>query len=178
MKKSDIYEIAIKILGLYLVVVVIEHLREVLMYAAILLQPNNDPNSFGGVDQTLLFVTILFSFLILTVFVGLLILKTKTISKIISRKEDFEEKATLFADKKTIYEISLILVGLVTVVLTIPDLALQLRNYSKSADHYNTNFLLTGGLKIIVGILAIIYSGSLSSFFAKDKSEPENRLNE
>ncbi len=77
MKKSDIYEFAIKILGLYLVVSVIEHLREVITYATILIQAQDKPELFDGFNQTPIFIVTIFNFLLLTAFTWILIFKTR-----------------------------------------------------------------------------------------------------
>lgn len=129
MKKSDIYELAIKILGLYLVVPVIEHLREVITYATILTQFQNNPEQFGDINQTPIFVVTLFNFLLLTAFAWLLIFRTRKLTNIICTKEDYSETAGLFTDKKNIIEIAMILVGLMTVIWTIPEFAVKLKNY-------------------------------------------------
>ncbi|OJU46192.1 MAG: hypothetical protein BGN96_06640 [Bacteroidales bacterium 45-6] len=176
MRKSDIYEFAIKILGLYLVVSVIEHLREVISYATILIQLHDKPEQIGEFNQVPIFIVTLFNFLLLTTFAWLLIFKTRKLTSLICTKEDYSETTKLFADKKTIIEIAIILVGLMTVIWTIPEFAIKLKNYVyMSQNSFTTTmndktFLFIGGLKIVVGIIAISYAKSISSYVSKEKN--------
>jgi hypothetical protein len=176
MKKSDIYEIAIKILGLYLVITVIELLKELLTYSTILLQYKNNPGIYGGVNQVPVFIVTVLNFVLVTVFAGLLIFKTKKLTSLICKKEDFIETAKLFTDKKTIIEIALIIVGLVTIILTIPEFGFKLKNYIYIAQNGLTsemrdkNFLIIAGLKILIGVIAVCYSKAIASSLTKDKT--------
>ena len=179
MRKSDIYEFAIKILGLYLVVSVIEHLREVISYVTILIQQHDKPGQFGGFDQTPLLIVTLFNFLLLTTFTWLLIFKTRKLTSLICTKEDYSETTKLFTDKKTIIEIAIIIVGLMTIIWTIPEFSIKLKNYVfKAQNNFTTtmndnNFLFIAGLKIVVGIIAISYAKSISLYVSKEKKKNE-----
>lgn len=177
MKKSDIYEIAIKILGLYLVIIIIGQLREVLMYAMIVMQTKSNPDALGGLNQTPIFITVVFSFLVLVAFTGLLLFRTKRLTRIICKKDDFEETSTLFTDKKTIYEIALTLTGLITLIWTLPDFAYQLKSYFQSLNRNSlsnvtdTGFLYISGIKILIAFLVIIYSKTISTYLATSKPQ-------
>lgn len=178
MKKSDVYEIAIKILGLYLVVIVISQLREVFTYSAVLLQTKNDPDSFQGIDQTPVFIVTIISFLVLVAFAGLLIFRTRKVTSLICDKQDYEETAKLFVNRKVIYEIALTIVGLLMILLTLPDFALKLKNYlflvqnDSSTNVYDNSFLIIAGLKIIMGFLTLSFSKFVSrSLTANVKEE-------
>jgi|SRR5690606_26000009 len=175
MTKSDIYEIALKILGLYLVTLVIVQLREVITYATILIQAQDNPNIIGNFNQTPILIVTVCSFLALAAFTWLLLFKTKTIVKLICKQEDFEESVKLFTDKKTIYEIALTIVGLLTIILTLPDFTYRLKNYIQliqtdfSTESYDRSFLVTAGVKILIGVIVVIYSKAISNYFSKDK---------
>ncbi len=184
MKKSDIYEIAIKIFGLYLVITVIELLKELLTYSTILLQYKNNPSIYGGINQTPIFIVTILNFVLVTVFAGLLIFKTKKVTNLICKKEDFSETAKLFTDKKTIIEIALTLAGLITIIWTIPEFGFKLKDYIYIVQNNFTpeirdkNFLIIAGLKILVGIIAIYYSKSISSYLTRDKVTADKETNE
>jgi hypothetical protein len=177
MKKSDLYELAIKILGLYLVVLIIGQLRDILVYLTILLQSKSAPHVLGDFDQTPAFLVSLLGFIVLTIFSGLLIFKTKQITKLVCKPRDYEESISLFAEKEAIYEIALVLVGLVTIVLTLPDFIFKLRNHitlvqaNLPIKDNDTTFLITSGLKIIVGLLAILYASRVSRLMTKKKND-------
>ncbi|MFZ4400459.1 MAG: hypothetical protein ACOYO1_10525 [Bacteroidales bacterium] len=175
MKKSDIYEIAIKILGLYLVVIIIGQLKDVVSIATILIQTKNNPDTFSGLNQTPLLIVTLVCLLMLTSFSGLLIFKTRKLVRLISEKDDYEETTKLFTEKHTIYEIVLTLVGLLTIIQTLPEFAYKLNSYilimqidfpKNGNDKY---FIIIAGLKITVGFLAIKYSKLISNYLTKDK---------
>lgn len=176
MTKSDIYEIAIKILGLYLVTLVIIQLREVLTYATFLIQAQDNPDVMRNFNQTPILIVTVCSFLVLTAFTWLLLFRTKRITKLICKKEDFEEPIKLFLDKKTIYQIALTIVGLLTIILTLPDFAYRLKNHIQliqndfSTESYDRSFLVTAGLKILIGVIIIIYSKAISSYFSNDQT--------
>ncbi|MDD4993749.1 MAG: hypothetical protein PHR83_16125 [Paludibacter sp.] len=184
MRKSDIYEFAIKILGLYLVVSVIEHLREVISYATVLIQYHDKPEQFDGFNQIPLLIVTLFNFLLLATFAWLLIFKTRKLTSLICTKEDYSETTKLFADKKSIIEIAIIVVGLMTVIWTIPEFAIKLKNYvymaqnSFTAPMNDKTFLFIGGLKIVVGIIAISYAKSISSYVSKEKKKNDENGDE
>ena len=76
MKKSDIFEVAVKILGLYLFVLVIGSLRDISMYLAVV--GAQKPGSFGDFNQTPFLLISVFYFLVLFAFAFLLTFKTKT----------------------------------------------------------------------------------------------------
>lgn len=175
MTKSDIYEIAIKILGLYLVSLLIIQLREVLTYVTVLMQAQNNPDMMGNFSQTPILIVTVCSFFVLVVFTWLLLFKTKGVTKLVCKKEDFEEPIKFFSDKKTIYEIALTIVGLLTIILTLPDFAYRLKNHIQliqndfSTESYDRGFLVTAGLKILIGVIVVIYSKAISNYFSKDK---------
>lgn len=175
MKKIDLYEIAIKILGLYLIVIIINQLRDILIYLTVWFQQKNNPEMIGDFNQTPSFVVMILGFATLTTLSAFLIFKTKTIAKLISKQSDFEEDIKLFADKKVIYETCLVLLGLIIVVLTLPDFIFKLINHmtfiqsNNPTKDYDTTFLITSGIKIGIGIIAIIYSAQLSCLLTKKK---------
>ena len=177
MRKSDIYEFTIKILGIYLVVSLIEYLKEVISYAMLLIQLHGKPEEIGDFDQTPIFIVSLNNLLVMTIFTWLLIFKTRKITNLICTKEDYSETTKLFADKKAIIEIALIIVGLMTIIWTIPEFAIKLKNYVyMSQNNYTTtmndkSFLLIAGLKIVVGIIAVWYAKSISAYVANEKTQ-------
>jgi len=175
MQKNDIFEIVIKVLGLYLVVVVINQLRDVMMYASFLMQSKNNV-SLSDVDQTPLFLISVFSFLITTLFAGFLIFKTKNVVKIISRKEEPDKIINLISNKENIYQVATTIIGFTIIVLTIPQFGVELKNYvqliqnSTFVNSSSSNLLLISGLKVVLGIAVIIYSNPIAVFLAKERN--------
>ncbi len=173
MKKSDIYEISIKILGIYLFFTCLSLLRELLMVVSLMTQSeeySNTDNDF----YVELFIFSLADFVLVILFASFLTFKTKAIVKYVCKKSDYEETSTLFADRKVIYEMALVIMGLLLIAWTIPDFAFKLKNYlttdssimpTKPSD---TNFLITAAIKIVVGIITIIYSNPIATFLVKE----------
>ena len=178
MKKSDIFEVAVKILGLYLFVLVIGSLRDISMYLAVV--GAQKPGSFGDFNQTPFLLISVFYFLVLFAFAFLLTFKTKTVVKKISTSSDYEESAQLFADKRVIYQIALVLTGLLLIIWTFPDFAFRLVGYFQllhsgaPVRQYDNNFFMTSSIKVIVGLFVIFKSSYLSSLLAGIRKQTED----
>ncbi len=174
MKKSDIYEIAIKILGLYLFFTAIGLLRDVLTSFAVMTQAKQNPDAFGDFDQTPFFILSIANFLFIIFFATFLTFKTKTIVKLVCNPTDYNETSTLFADRKVIYEMALVIMGLLLIVWTLPDFAFRLKNHIQLIQSnlptkgYDTNFIITSAIKIVVGLIAIVYAKPISTILVKD----------
>src|SRR5439155_3946369 len=129
MKKSDIFEVAIKILGLYFLLTVIGTLRDVLTYVAFATQSKEYSDASAQFNQAPFLIVSIFIFMLLLAFALLLTFKTKVIVKKICSPTDFEETAHLFTGKKVIYEMALIIAGLLLILWTFPDFVFKLMNY-------------------------------------------------
>lgn len=161
MKKSDIYEITIKILGIYLLVADISKLPSLLTFVQ---GHGAGMTAEQGSEQgNLLWINGL-SFFILLAFALFLIAGTKFITRLITAKADYQENAKLFADKKVIYEIALIIIGGVLIVSTLPDFLYRLYNLSNASD-FNT--VISSSSKIFIGILTVAFGKRIGAFFAK-----------
>lgn len=178
MKKSDIFEIATKILGLYVFVLLIGSLRDILTYLAVV--GAQKPGSIGDFNQTPFLLISACYFLALLSFALLLIFKTKTVVKKISSSSDYEESAQLFADKKVIYQIALVLTGLLLLIWTFPDFAFRLVGYfqllhsSFPVRHSDSDFLITSAIKVIVALFVIFKSNYLSSLLSGNKEQTQD----
>ncbi|WP_184549143.1 hypothetical protein [Mucilaginibacter sp. FT3.2] len=161
MKKSDIYEITIKILGIYLLVADISKLPNLLTFV----QGHGTGMSTeqGSEQVNLLWVNGLSFFLLLALAV-FLIAGTRFITRLITTKTDYQENAKLFADKKVIYEIALIIIGGILIVSTLPDFLYRLYNLSNANDF---NSVISSSSKIFIGILTVAFGKRIGAFFAK-----------
>lgn len=178
MKKSDIFEIATKILGLYVFVLVIGSLRDILTYLAVV--GAQKPGSFNDFNQTPFLLISAFYFLALFAFAFLLTFKTKTIVKKISSSSDYEESAQLFADKRVIYQIALVLTGLLLLIWTFPDFAFKLVGYFQllhsgfPVRHSDSDFLITSAIKATVALFVIFKSNYLSSLLSGNREQTQD----
>jgi len=156
MKKSDIYEIVIKVLGLYLFYTSIGLLYDILATYSVIIQSKRFADDTGGFNQTPFFILSIANFVVVILFASFLTFSTKAIVKLICKPTDYNETATLFADRKVIYEMALVIMGLLLIVWTLPDLAFKLTNYIQLVQSgmptkdYDANFLITAAIKIVV----------------------------
>ncbi|MCL7989059.1 hypothetical protein M8998_14010 [Sphingobacterium sp. lm-10] len=168
MKKSDIYEIAIKVLGLYLLFTCIDLLTAALATSALLIHAKQNPEMFESFGQTPFLILSIANLVFVVLFALFLTLKTKTIVKFVCKPSDYEERSMLSVDRELIYEIALVLMGLILVVWTLPDFAIKLKEHitlvqsDVPTNEYDTNFVITAAIKIALGITAVIYSKSLA----------------
>ncbi len=173
MKKSDIYEISIKILGLYLFFTSIGLLRDVLTTFALMTEAKHNPDAFGEFDQTPFLILSIANFVFVILFAAFMTLKTKTITKLVCKPTDYTETSSLFADRKVIYEMALVIMGLLLIVWTLPDFVFKLKNHielvqlNTPTNYLDTNFIITSAIKIVVGLIAIIYAKSISTILIK-----------
>ena len=161
MKKSDIYEITIKILGVYLLV---SNLSKIPGFFTFL-------SSFGAITaadhataQMNLFWLNIVNFVFLLALSLFLIAGTKLITRLITDAADKQEDVNLFAESKVIYEIALIIIGGLLIVNTVPDLLYRLYNLSSGTDQ---NAIMSSVAKILVGILTVAFGKRIAAFFAK-----------
>lgn len=173
MKKSDIYEIAIRILGLYLITILVTQFRDVLMFASIAMQKQEHGARAGDIDQWPVFIFIVASFILLSFFTALLIFKAKDITRLICRKEDMETETSAGMERKTIYEIALTLLGLITIVQALPEFGFKFRQHLQLIQGGQSNrdgeiqLLVILGIKLVVGVLSVVYAKAISATLGK-----------
>lgn len=173
MKKSDIYEITVKMLGLYLFFTSIGFLHDMLTTYTMMLQARQNPEVFGSFNQVPILALSTLNFILVALFATLLTFKTKNVVKLICKPSDYEEHTTLFTEQKVVYQMALVIMGLILFTWTLPDFALQLKQHFQVTDGYapasarDANFMLTSTVKLLLALLAIFYARTLSSFFAK-----------
>jgi len=161
MKKSDIYEITIKILGVYLFVT---NLSKVPGFFTFLKSFSNISTADYPTQQMNLFWLNVVNFALIFVFCLFLIFGAGLITRLITNTADKQENVKLFADRKAIYEIALIIIGGMLIVNTLPDLLYRLYTLS-SAE--NENGVISSVTKMFVGILAVAFGKRIAIFFAK-----------
>ncbi|HOU97874.1 MAG TPA: hypothetical protein PLP65_03410 [Bacteroidales bacterium] len=177
MKKSDIYEIVIKIIGLYLFIKSIENFKEVIFYFTAISQKSQSPDIFGGIDQKpYLFISI--GHLLLTLFIAIIfIFKTKVITALISKKDDYIENTAVSFNKKIIYEVSLTLAGLIIIIWSLPEFAIKLKNHiylvknNFSTNSAESEYIIITAIKLLIALIIIIYSKSISLFLSKESKK-------
>jgi hypothetical protein len=160
MKKSDIYEVAIKILGIYLLVADISKLPGLLTFISNHAASTTEQGSEQG---NLLMVNGL-NFIFLIVLAILLIVGTKRITRWLTSPSDYQENAKLFAERKVIFEIALVIIGGLLLVGTIPDFLYRLYNLTSANDQ---SIVISAGAKIFIGIITVAFAKRLGAYFAR-----------
>ncbi|MFC0516897.1 hypothetical protein ACFFGT_22000 [Mucilaginibacter angelicae] len=160
MKKSDIYEVAIKVLGIYLLVADISKLPNLLTFIGNHVSSSAEQPAEQG---NLLLVNGL-NFIFLIVLAILLIAGTKRITRWITSESDYQENAKLFAERKVIYEISLVIIGGLLLVGTIPDFLYHLYTLANANEQSN---IVSAGAKIFIGIMTVAFAKRIGAYFAK-----------
>jgi hypothetical protein len=93
-----------------------------------------------------------------------LIAGTKLITRAVTNATDKQENIKLFADRKVIYEIALIIIGGLLIVNNVPDLLYRIYNMSSENDK---NAVISSITRVFVGILAVAFGKRIAIFFAK-----------
>ena len=160
MKKSDIYEVAIKILGIYLLVADISKLPGLITFAG-----NHAASAIeqGSEQGNLLMVNGL-NFIFLIILAILLIAGTKRITRWLTNPLDYQENAKLFAERKVIFEIALVIIGGLLLVGTIPDFLYHLYNLVNANDQ---SIVISAGAKIFIGIITVAFAKRMGAYFAR-----------
>jgi hypothetical protein len=168
MKKSDVYEIAIKLLGIYLF---INHLSAIFTSIFQLIQTISfTAMGNGGQSPVLVIVYVLFEILII-LFSLLLIFKTKYVAGKISSPDDYEENATLFAERKAIYEIALIIIGGITIIWALPDFVDRLywfmyfKRNQFAVRSLDEEIIVTTSIKLFLGVVSVVYAKPIAAYF-------------
>ncbi|MFN8715192.1 MAG: hypothetical protein ACK5Z2_20250 [Bacteroidota bacterium] len=173
MKKSDICEIAIKLLGIYLFITSAELISNILSAVTIYFQADKNPDLFGDFDRTPFVLLSIIHFALTILFAALLTFKTKAIVSLVFKTEDASETLVFTANRKVIYEIALVTTGLVTIVWALPDFIVQLKTYLQlkdtMPDHTNKfDFIFQSGIKIVIGLVAVVYANVIAKLFVSN----------
>ncbi len=175
MRKSDVYEIGVKLFGIYLLYNLFNLIREVILTFVMLLGSNNHLDKVGGPMQLGFLIVNLISVVLLYTFFYLSVFKTRTITEIICKVDDYTENAQIILDKHAIYEIALTLIGLVIIALLLPDFVVKLECYFQRKQIgvlSNTNEMgriISLGIKVMIGYIFIRYSRTIANFSVKNK---------
>jgi hypothetical protein len=183
MKKADLYEVAIKIAGLYFFYTTIEFLYEMIKTILFYYQTGVEASAFYGKEQlhTVMLLTIS-QFMIMLAFTLLLLINTKKIARIICTAEDYSESLSLNLEKKSVFEIALVIMGLTIIVWTLPDFCIRLKNHIElvqndmATNYFDTTFTLTSGLKLVVAFVSLFFSRPLSVFLAGPAKDNNRKL--
>lgn len=161
MKKSDVYEITIKILGIYLLVADISKLPGLLTFFS---SHGGNMNAEQGAEQINALLINCLSFVLLFILAIFLIAKTKFITRVVTSSADYQENAKLFADRKVIYEMALLIIGGLLIVNTLPDLIYRIYNLTNAADQQS---VISSCSRLFIGVITVAFGKRIAAYFAK-----------
>ncbi|MFM9945789.1 MAG: hypothetical protein ACKVQB_11210 [Bacteroidia bacterium] len=179
MKKSTIYEVAIKLAGLYLFYLTILLLKETAIYTFVYLNFEVEYGDFGNTNL----ISLVYSICNLAFYIPFaffLTFHTPKIVKWIFKANEFEEVVEIKTNKKGLYEIALVISSLLLIISVLPEFIvnfkkyLTLSNFHNNPQTYDTVFLWVAGGKIILGVLIIAGAEMISSFLVKEKNTYSN----
>ena len=182
MKKFDVYEIAIKITGVYLLMTNgLGHLNNFLQIIYTYSTYSSMEGNSHLPELDFYRVLSIVNMLLILIISLLFIFKTGMIVRIIGSSKNYEEQVSMPLDRKSLYEIAILMTGLILLIWTLPEFSIQLRNqiiYMREVilkdmpgwhTSIETTFLIVDGIKIIVALFAIVSARPLASFFAREK---------
>ncbi|MCA6364689.1 MAG: hypothetical protein IM638_16765 [Bacteroidetes bacterium] len=185
MKKSDVYEIAVKIFGIYFLVRFVELLNELIGVLVIYSNINEANELLGGSNSGLMEVGTIFITSFCHLFIGILfawlfIVRTKFVVKLLCRVSDYEETVTFSFEKRMLFEISLVITGLLLIVWTLPDLVFQIVNYFEAKkdniipQNGESSFIYASLIKLLFGFVAVVYAGTVSNVIANKNTKTDS----
>lgn len=173
MPKSSLYEIASRILGLYVLFTATEPLMDLVYAVLAVQQAQANPEAFADLNQ-MPFAIIALAHFVLVLTLGLfLVLGNRTLAKWICVPADYEEKSSPFADKQVIYEIALVIFSLWLVFWTLPEFAfklktqIQLVQQHQPTNPYNESYLFIAAIKIGLGLLFLFNAPMVAAWLGR-----------
>jgi hypothetical protein len=173
MKKSDIIEIAIRIIGLYLFV---NWLPNAVEFLALTFLPFIQDEAFSDRKDMLLYMGIAIGNIVLMISIAsFFLLGAKKIVRRVCNPEDFEETINFNTEPKAIYQMALIITGLILISWTLAEVSWHIKYYLKleqlNVENNEAEFrkMWISITKILIGIFLIQLSGSISDYFGKNE---------
>jgi len=157
MTKTQIYNIVIKILGLSIFVTTFGHLVNFISYYAY-----DSFSQMAHEEGRMYFITGLFEYIILFPFSLVLIFRTRFVINLFHKPEEEEPSLQIsLSDKSLIFEVAIVIIGLVSIMYTMPNLVVEIDKFIVNKSQYFTlhrsEFILTI-MKLVMGFFAIVFS--------------------
>jgi len=173
MKKKDLFDISIKIIGIFLVLFSINSSKELLLYNAV-------SNSSANMNEQNSVLLILLSNLILQLLIAFLFLLKSEVFVHFFINDDPTNNKALACNKFEAYRCGLILVGITLVILSLPSFIVNLFKYIYLVqnDVRNREFefinFVTQGIKLLLSTTIIFCATKISAYFSSSKVYKDN----
>jgi hypothetical protein len=175
MKKHTLYELLLKILGVYLLVSLITNLSQVFTYFIFLVNANGSMFNLAEITSVIMISLSIISALLILVLIRGLLFKTSKIIKLINI-ENLEE--VIFdgsINRQKVIETSLIIAGMVTIIIAIPEFMSSINIYASAigniflTEEFDFGFITVTLFRIIVGVCCIKFSKYFSEYLIKSE---------
>jgi hypothetical protein len=156
MRKNDLYEVALKLLGIYMVIKLIERLESTIWWMNSYLFDHEITKI-----PKLMVVSSWISISIGVILVYLLLFRTQTLTKAITKhhKGEEDEVLTSFTSRDQLFEMTLIVLGSILLITNLPELIFNLGSSFGAVHRYTPETMVyISGLKVLTGLLVIIFA--------------------
>jgi len=181
MKKSDFYDISIKIFGIYSIINAIELLQP-LISIYFLNQTGDFIKADMKPDYTIIQLYNLSFCLFHAILGALLIFKTNTFMMLIRLSGELESKLTISINKETLFEFAFLISGILLIVWSIPQFVIQITKYAQQVNASTSDFRIDRSfiyiyiLKCILGISIVLFAPILGKFFSGRTIKVHNEI--
>jgi uncharacterized membrane protein len=176
LRKSDIYEIAIKIIGLYLFATTVISAIDNLFGMFAMVSYSKQDSDVGNEKFWIMYLMLGVVQLVVPTLISLFFFfKANFIVRKICSASDFEENAYFFAQPTAIYEMALIVTGLLLIIWMLPEFGYQCKNFYQTEHNklfkgtVNLKSLWVSTAKIFVGTFLLLLAKQLSGYFGKSR---------
>ena len=173
MKKTDIFDITIRLFGLYFFIHAIFSIKDLIIIVGTTAITASEKYDHGA--TTNLILVYCFNFVFQLLICCLLIFKSKFITdKLI--KPDSDVLITVSLDRQAILELASIIAGGLTLTFTVSKFGQQLVNYvAFIQNEYTFKFadktsLIFSAINIIIGLVLIVKAKPIATLLAKNKN--------
>ncbi|MEZ5015395.1 MAG: hypothetical protein R2794_14015 [Chitinophagales bacterium] len=181
MKRSDLYEVAVKMLGMYLLFTALLYFQYFITGVIGIFSISADLSSMMG------FQMIYILQFVFAVVVGICIIRQSAkVTRWICKASDFEKDLNMQLSRQTIYEIAIVLLGLI-LLLGVVQQTVELitsfvikqntRDFMPSAGQNDLTIqLITLILKVVIAFYALTQSANLSAALTRNKPQHSAEL--
>lgn len=170
MKKKDLLDLSIRIVGIILFVYSINSIKELLIYTALPIM------GATGNQRPMIIGLLIFTILIQWVIAAILLFKSKTLTTVFLKNDIHETEVALPAySARNIIKIGLIFIGTTLILLTLPEFIVGLVKYVTVVQQNSPNMrfdstaVIISGLKIFLSVVLIYFADQISRFICQTK---------
>lgn len=172
-KKNTLYEIVLKIFGIYFILLIVNNIARVLTSLSYFFNDlEHSSNAFSVSVFFMLFLAIV-PVLLLLYLIKLLLFKTNKVISLISVEEGDEIVFQGEYDKEIIIETLLVLSGIITILWSLPEFLLDLNLYFSAfvniffTEEFDFGFVTLTLMRFIIGVFTIKFSKQIAKYLTK-----------